>query len=426
VATVNRAGDLIAKAEVSATVTLPDATIVPLELRDDGIAPDAEADDGYYSAIMAYDQPGEHIIDANFGNAANLAEYTFTSRHFTPDPDGNTHEPAPIPVGEDFTASSRLHVQVSGFQMGFAGQSPTEISLDNRDYPGRIDEPGHVGRFTFAAEESREIAVRITDLALDMTPRARLSIYRDGVPELLLEIDPVADADTYAWAKVSVEAGEQYLLEVEHIDPGASGGLFNVSAGEPLANTFEALPDTAPTATPTDDPIEPTEPVVPTETPTQEPGPTGTVTVTATASSTEPAVPTEQGTPNTDSGAIYLPLTLRSSVLLHTHESKEGVGVNGRGLKLKAEVEVARSGERTLEANQRARRTTRICRCLARHTTDHHGAASTFGASHTIDVPSCSNRPARVRSAYSFWNVRRCAASESRGFEVDFTSIGIS
>ena len=60
----------------------------------------------------------------------------------------------------------------------------------------------------------------------------------------------------------------------------------------------------------------------------------------------------------------------------------------------------------------------------ARYITLHHGAARTPGASHSSVLPVCRRSAARDFRPYSARKLRRWAASESRGRDEDFTSIG--
>ena len=62
----------------------------------------------------------------------------------------------------------------------------------------------------------------------------------------------------------------------------------------------------------------------------------------------------------------------------------------------------------------------------ALQSTRHQGAARMSGASHSRVCPAWSSSPARAVWPYSARNARSPAASDSRGRDVDFTSIGKS
>ena len=238
VASVGKSGGLITKAEVSASVVNPDASMTPLTFTDDGIAPDARAQDGLYSALLPYTQPGAHRVEVHFTNPSRQAEIVYDRFHFSPGPNGETVEPGPKPVGEDFDQAAAVDLMVSGFRPGFTDVvPPTQLTLDNRDFPGRIDVAGDKDSFTFYPEASGPVVLRVTDLALGMQPRVR--VYRGDPAVLVGEYTFTPWGDDYFFTRLTVEAGEHYLVEVDHTDPAASEGLFNVSVGPALANTLE-------------------------------------------------------------------------------------------------------------------------------------------------------------------------------------------
>jgi hypothetical protein len=236
VATLSRDGESIAQAQVSGQLTRPDSSTAPLTFRDDGIAPDAEADDGLYSALLPYSEPGLHHVDVTFTNGSGLAEFTYLRRHYTPGPNGESYEPQPTPVGEDFSQSAGLDVMVSGFPPP-GPVVPTDMTVDNFNFPGRIDAPGDQDRFSFTADQTGELVLRLTDLALGMQPNLRL--YRGEPPVFASEFDVVPQGDRYFFTKLNVLAGEVFLIEVEDQDPATAGGLYNLSVGPALANSVE-------------------------------------------------------------------------------------------------------------------------------------------------------------------------------------------
>jgi hypothetical protein len=239
VATLNRDGEFIAQADVSAQVERPDGSTAALVFRDDGIAPDVSADDGEYSALMPYAAPGLHQVSVTFTNASGQAEWTYRRRHYTPGPNGETYDPSPTPVGEAFSQTAAVDLTISGFVAGSEGQvEPIPVTADNSNYPGLIDSAGDVDSFTFTAGAGGPLVVRVTDLALGMQPRIRL--YRGAPPALAGEFAPNLQGDAYFLTRIEAGAGENFLVEVEDQDPAASGGLFNLSVGPALADPNEA------------------------------------------------------------------------------------------------------------------------------------------------------------------------------------------
>jgi hypothetical protein len=240
VATLSLDGEFIAKAAVSATVSNPDSSTSPLTFRDDGIAPDAQAQDGLYSALLLYHTPGLHHVSVTFTNEAGEAEYTYLGRHYTPGPNGETYDPAPSPVGQYVTQTAELDLVVSGFVAGSEGQvEPIHVTVDNADFPGRIDSAGDQDRYTFTAATADPLVVRVTNLAAGLQPRIR--VYQDEPPVLIGEYTYLAQGNGYFFNHLAAEAGLSYLVEIEDVDPTRVGGLFNISVGPPLANSIETL-----------------------------------------------------------------------------------------------------------------------------------------------------------------------------------------
>jgi hypothetical protein len=238
VASLTRDGDFVAKAEVSALVMRPDASTFSLTFRDDGVSPDAEANDGLYSTIMPYTEPGLHHVDVRFTNDSGLAEFTYLHDHYTPGPNGESFDLQPSLVGENFNQSADVDLMVSGFEAGAMDQSsPTQMTVDNRNFPGRIDMAGDQDSFTFSAEQPGELVLRITDLAFGMQPHVR--VFKGDPLALIGDYAFVPQGNAYFFTKLNAVAGDQFLVEIEHLDSAASDGFFNISVGQALPNTIE-------------------------------------------------------------------------------------------------------------------------------------------------------------------------------------------
>lgn len=232
----------IAKAIITATVTLPDKTIQPLILRDDGTTPDREADDGAYSAILDYGQDGTYTINVQFDNSANTAEETNRGVAFAPG-DGETDIPDPKPVGENFMRVAQIRVQITGVRADDHGDTPqaaTQLFADNTDISGRIDRAGDKDVFGIPAPSDGQVAVRISSLALDMLPRLRL-FAADG-STVLKEVEFVPDKQEYLYTLQSVKAGDMLYAEVSQLDETAPSGRYAISAGPALSQELTALP----------------------------------------------------------------------------------------------------------------------------------------------------------------------------------------
>jgi len=232
----------ISGATVTATVTLPDGTVQPVILHDDGTTPDREADDGAYSAILDYAQDGVYTIKVQFDNSTGTAEETNRGVAFAPD-DGETDIPDPTPVGENFMRVAQTRVQVTGVRADDHGNTPqaaTHLFADNTDIPGRIDWAGDKDVFSIPAVADGQIAVRISSLALDMQPGLRL-FAGDG-STILKEVELVPDEQEYIYTLQSVNAGNILYVEVSHLDETIPTGRYVVSAGPALTREIAPLP----------------------------------------------------------------------------------------------------------------------------------------------------------------------------------------
>jgi hypothetical protein len=141
-------------------------------------------------------------------------------------------------VGENFNQQAAVDIVVSGYPVGSPTQQPpAELTVDNQAVPGRIDTAGDKDSFTFSADQTSQLILRITDLAFGMNPHVR--IYK-GDPSILIgDHRFIAQGDGYFFTKLTAQAGDQFLVEVEHVDPAAADGLYNISVGPALPNTIE-------------------------------------------------------------------------------------------------------------------------------------------------------------------------------------------
>lgn len=222
-------GDLpIARAGIAARVESPTGQITPLSLRDDGVSPDGQADDGLYTGYMPYDQNGDYLVQVTFDNDSNAAMYTTVGYE-----DG---EPELSPVGEHFQRQANAVITVEKFQADDHGNTPataSDLAPDNWDLAGHIDYPGDVDVFRVAITTTGQLAIRITGFTLDMLPRVRI-LSGDGSTVLRdLAFDPASES--YMYAALDSAAGQVVYVEVSHLDPAASNGYYHVGAGEALA-----------------------------------------------------------------------------------------------------------------------------------------------------------------------------------------------
>jgi hypothetical protein len=232
--------DPIAKASLAVSVTAPNGTLSVLPFADDGLAPDRLANDGFYSGIMPYAQNGTYTVTARFDNHTGLAEFTQASAAHSLGPNGEVYSPTVILVGAAFVQTATTTIQISNVQADDHGDTPqtsTVLPVDDVDVPGRIDRAGDVDVFQVTAGQTGLLVVRVTDLALDMHPHIRL-LSSDGTT-VLEEARPAWPLSQYFFAQIDANAGEAFYIEVSDQDLSAIGGLYTVSAGQPLARTLE-------------------------------------------------------------------------------------------------------------------------------------------------------------------------------------------
>jgi tripartite motif-containing protein 71 len=227
----------IAKATVQGEVVLPNGQTQTLTFRDDGVAPDALADDGQYSALFVPTQNGQHQYRVTFTNPTQAAVEVYNGLELAPPPPGQQPDDsllAPMPVVENFTVSAQTTVVVSGVRSDDHGNDPGTASLlntDNLDQWGHIEQPGDRDLFRITVSQDMTIVVRVTNLAAGMQPRLRL-LAGDGTTP----ISALSLAKNYPALVYTARAGSVIYAEVSHVDPAASGGVYRISAGAAIAS----------------------------------------------------------------------------------------------------------------------------------------------------------------------------------------------
>ena len=122
-----------------------------VDLHDDGMPPDKEADDGFYTGVLVDYQNGEYDLNVMFvnpdGNNASEVGTSFVAAF------GDL--PVPVPVTTAFSVGSNSAVTASGVvpddhddMIGL----PSEIMVDGDPVEGRIEANEDVDAFYFSAE----------------------------------------------------------------------------------------------------------------------------------------------------------------------------------------------------------------------------------------------------------------------------------
>jgi len=233
-------------AGVSASVEKPDGTVTSFALLDDGVAPDAEADDGLYSAILDYDQDGTYNITAQFDNSAGTAELTELGLQPSIGPDGEALPIADsIPITENFERFARIQITVEGVQSDDHEDDPdwsaTDLGTDNTDIAGKIDSQGDVDVFEVSVSSAGELVLRVSNLALGMDPRLR--VFASDGTTVLADVDLTTSASDngYLYIPISVSAGGTVYAEVSHRSGTGSGGVYEISAGSRISSDAGGL-----------------------------------------------------------------------------------------------------------------------------------------------------------------------------------------
>jgi fibronectin type 3 domain-containing protein len=244
----------ITKVGIRGVVTAPDGSSSAVTLRDDGVAPDHLAGDGYYSAIIDYRGDGEYLVEVFFDNNQGNAELTEEAVAPSPDPDGNAREAQRTPVAGNFERYASLSILVSGSQDDDHADDidgATLIRVDNSGVNGRIDfaDDFDVFQLDVPADYSGALILRVARLALGMDPYVYAFAADDSWElEQFLEIEPTSDS--FLSVSLPPSAGKTVYIVVAHLDEEASQGLYELSVGPGL--TSEAVLGTSCLPKPTD------------------------------------------------------------------------------------------------------------------------------------------------------------------------------
>lgn len=224
---------------VAATVTDPGGTVSTLAMNDAGTNGDAIADDGIYTSILNYIMNGTYAVEVHVNNGPGTARFTREGMEKSATVDGLEAVAPRLPsIQENFTRTALLQIQVQGVaQDDHPGAGPgTAIEPDNKDVAGRIDKAGDTDCFTLQiANPGSDLVIRITDLGLGMDPEMMVL---DPATSSSLGASSFSEAG-YVLVRVPaahLPAGGQILACVRHRDPGATQGIYRISAGPSISS----------------------------------------------------------------------------------------------------------------------------------------------------------------------------------------------
>ncbi|MCP4348077.1 MAG: VWA domain-containing protein [Desulfobacterales bacterium] len=206
-------------------------------MQDDGVPPDARAEDGMYAALLTPVINGTYNITVIFDNNSGTGNYTNKSSNYSPAFDGTIPEQKLWPAEERFERVTDIQVTVTGSQgAGFNDENAVALTTDNRPVTAKIDFAGDTDTFIINVPEdyAGELVVRIDSLGLGMAPY--LLIYNED-RSLVLEnwLDFESASNNYLSVKL-FPPDQTLYAEVWHMDELAGMGLYNISAGPRLLN----------------------------------------------------------------------------------------------------------------------------------------------------------------------------------------------
>ncbi len=235
----------IARAGVEAWVEKPDGGFADLTFRDNGVAPDDTADDGLYTAIMPYDQPGDYYVTIVFDNIDGKAIFTQAGL-------ADVGEIETTPVPDDFDRFATIEILVEDFRHDDHGNTvntATDIPADNGDMPGRIDGAGDVDRFRLTSPQPLTDDPKTTGVSASVTAATqryilRLSRFSQNMNAIVrvttgagtkeYRTGPM-DYDGYWTLALDLMPSEVVAVEVRHSSGQAAAGSYAVSFGRPVA-----------------------------------------------------------------------------------------------------------------------------------------------------------------------------------------------
>ncbi len=240
----------IAHARVTSWVEKPDGSFSDITFKDDGIAPDAEANDGSYTTLLPYAAPGDYHVTAVFDNNAGTAVFSEEGQA-----DGATISTT-APNNFERTAMLQVLVQdYAGDDHGSTNAGASDLLPNNADMPGQIDKSGDMDVFRATSpvpsgsktvqlgkgQTGRMQASAITRFAL------RLTHFAFGMNATVI-VTTTAGTKTYHtgalgynqyWSvPLDLAPEETVYVEILHNNGQAAVGSYDISFGKPLLGEF--------------------------------------------------------------------------------------------------------------------------------------------------------------------------------------------
>ncbi len=252
-AAISKGGRAITGVDIEALHTFANRTSESFIMNDQGTDGDAVPGDGIYTALVNYAggqfsiAQGAHTFEVTASNPNNNAVFTdtgfspahgypFFSAPHTIGETGGIFSATSTPVGENFVRTGLTQIELLDFDNDNHGDNTgaaTALLDDNVPIKGRIDSAGDLDVFQIASPDtSRDLSVRVFNMALGMTPKVTVL---DSAAVNELASGTVATSQSQN-GYISLTIPKENLpggifIIVEHTDPSATLGNFEISAG---------------------------------------------------------------------------------------------------------------------------------------------------------------------------------------------------
>ena len=237
-------GSTVTKANVMAELITPGADTVEISLNDNGVSPDEKAFDGFYTGYAPYSENGNYVVNVSFNNNDGLAELTTDGFDSTISPEGDTYSSTNILVGENFDVSASNSFTMGDFAEDDHGNTLEEATMiqdNNIEEPGRIDFAGDSDWFqvelgnSFGLEERSDLAIRITNMAFDMTPIVNVYDEQGDLIDSQSFTGLMNNSSQYPLVFIEISAADNNVfVEVVHANSNSEQGNYYLSVGAPL------------------------------------------------------------------------------------------------------------------------------------------------------------------------------------------------
>jgi calcium-activated chloride channel regulator 4 len=221
VATVSR-NYPISGLSVSATVTAPDGSTSTLQMADDGVTPDAVADDGQYAGALSSYTDGDYQFDVLASNASGYAVETSKGISLK-----NGTSAVSTPISENFAAMEVANLSASGvaaYTPNTAVGAAVQLTVDGNKTSGIIANDEDISYYYF-----------------NMTAGVSYTIYTSGLfPDAMETLVTIYDSDTLttALAEDSKSMNNSTAKIIHEAD--ADGVIYvTVQHGSPGTGTFD-------------------------------------------------------------------------------------------------------------------------------------------------------------------------------------------